>query len=132
MSTLDVYAPLSINNSQVAGVAIDVGVGASTTGTQRFILATNQAALPVKGLPNESGVWSYLSGSMGTVVIPAGNRILQITTVGAAIAGSIVINGGQSIIIPANGGMTINPRGNLIAPTIVFTNTIAYFIEMVL
>ena len=37
----------SVNNVQIGGVAITVGAGASSTGTQRVILATDQATLPV-------------------------------------------------------------------------------------
>jgi hypothetical protein len=76
------------------------------------------------------GTWSYYAGSSGTVVVSAGQRVIGIG-VHATTAGSFTINGGASIPIPANVGISIEPLGNIIAPTIIFTGTDSYMVEVV-
>lgn len=76
------------------------------------------------------GTWSYYSGSSGTVTVSAGQRVIGIGC-HATTAGSFTINGGSSIPVPANTGISIEPLGNVIAPTIVFTGTDSYLIEVV-
>lgn len=49
----------SVNNVQIGGVAVAVGSGASSTGTQRVILATDQGTIPVS-----SGL-SFVTGDSG-------------------------------------------------------------------
>lgn len=76
------------------------------------------------------GTWSYYAGSVGTVIVTSGQRVLGIGA-HATTAGSFTINGGASIPIPSGVSININPLANLIAPTIIFTGTDSYFIEVV-
>lgn len=91
----------------------------------------------VENVGKEAGDWGYASGTSGTVDIPAGCRVLQITAIALGSAGSLTINGGSSIVLPYDGtdhvssSITITPKGNLVAPTIVFTSTDGYFVEYV-
>jgi hypothetical protein len=84
-------------------------------------------------IPDESGSWGYLAGVSGTVVVANNRRVLTITaTAGSLVGASMTINGGQTIVIPVGTSITISPKANLVAPTVVFTATTAYFIESVL
>ena len=76
------------------------------------------------------GTWAYYAGVSGSVSVTAGQRVLGIAA-HSTLGGSFTINGGAAITIPANSGISINPVGNLTAPTIVFTTTDSYFIEVV-
>jgi hypothetical protein len=76
----------------------------------------------------ETGVWGYESGVSGTPTLPVDCRILQISAIGGAAA-SITIDGGDTITIPIGSAITIEPRGNLVEPVIVFTNTVSFFVE---
>ena len=89
-------------------------------------------ALPVSNtyLSNQSGTWAYYAGTSGTVNVSAGQRVIGIAA-HSTVGGSMTINGGASITIPANSGISIAPIGNITAPTIVFTSTDSYFIEVV-
>lgn len=54
----------SVNNVQIGGVAVAVGSGASSTGTQRVILATDQATLTVsQGLSFTTGDSGHLTSA---------------------------------------------------------------------
>jgi hypothetical protein len=77
-----------------------------------------------------TGTWSYYAGVSGTVTVTAGQRILGIAAHSTA-GGSMTINGGSSIPIPAGSGIAISPAGNLVAPVLVFTSTDSYFVEVV-
>lgn len=77
-----------------------------------------------------AGSWAYYAGASGTVTVSAGQRVIGIAA-HATTAGSMTINGGASVPIPANVGLAIAPNGNLVAPTIVFTGTDSYFVEVV-
>ena len=105
----------------VSATTLPLPTGAATENTLNA-LNTNIA--------KEYGTWSYYSGTSGTVSVTAGQRILSISC-HATIAGTTTINGGASIPIPANVGFSINMTGILVAPTVVFTNTDSYFIEVV-
>lgn len=78
----------------------------------------------------QSGNWGYVSGTSGTVTLPAGSRVLQISAASVS-AGTFSVNGGDEILIPANQQFTLEPRGNLISPTVSFNNTASYVIEFV-
>lgn len=86
-------------------------------------------------LPDETGTWSYYAGVSGTVVVAAGERVIGIVAVANAGSASFAINGGASIPIPIPtsgvGSMELAPRAALVAPTIVFTSTVAYLVEVV-
>jgi hypothetical protein len=77
------------------------------------------------------GTWKYYAGVAGTVTVGAGERIMGIAA-HASVAGSVQINGGPVITIPANVSVGIEPQGNLTAPIIIFTGTDTYIIETVL
>lgn len=80
---------------------------------------------------NERGTWGYVAGVSGTVVIAAGRRVLGIAAYSTA-GGTLTINGGDSVVIPAASAIGIAPKGNLVAPTLVFTGTTSYFVEFVI
>ena len=90
----------------------------------------NIRVLPVTD--SERGAWSYAAGVNGTVVVGAGKRVIGITAYSNA-GGTLTIDGGDSVVIPAGSAIDIAPRGNLIAPTIVFSAGItSYFVETVI
>lgn len=104
--------------------------GAATSANQTTT-NTTLASLDNK-TPDESGTWGYNAGTSGTLTVAANKRILAITaTAGALTAASMTINGGQTITIPAGTSITITPRANLTAPTLVFTSTASYFVEFI-
>lgn len=82
----------------------------------------------VAGLPNEIGTWGYHAGTSGTLTVPAGARVLGIAAHSTG-GGTMTINGGDSVPVPANVGVEVAPRGNLIGPTIQFISTDTYFVE---
>jgi hypothetical protein len=80
---------------------------------------------------NERGTWGYVAGVNGTVAVAAGRRVTGISAYSAA-GGTVTINGGDSIVIPAGASISISPKGNLQAPTIVFSAGVtSYVIESV-
>lgn len=76
----------------------------------------------------EGKTWGYHAGISGTVVVSASETIMGISAY-AASGGSMTINGGDSIPLPAGISVTIQPRAWLYGATIVFTNTNTYIIE---
>ena len=76
------------------------------------------------------GTWQYYSGISGTVVVSALERVIGIAAHSTA-GGTVTINGGSAVTLPANVAIVIEPQGNLTAPTIVFTGTDTYFVEVV-
>lgn len=80
--------------------------------------------------PQLVGTWGYAAGTSGTPTIGAGKRVISITAF-ASSAGSMTINGGDSIPLPANLAVSIAPLGNLVNPTLVFTSTSSFFVEWV-
>jgi hypothetical protein len=125
------------NLAEVGGAPIALGQHAMAASLP-VVIASDQTAMPVSGTVAVSnfpsspsvGAWSYHSGVSGTLVVPAGQRVLGISA-HATAAGSMVINGGSSIPIPAGASFNLEPNGNLVAPTVVFTGTDAYFVEVV-
>ena len=81
--------------------------------------------------------WNYDAGSSGTVTLPAGAVVLSIRAESQSATGACAIFGGDSI--PIDGDPTANvlslafPSGQCVAEgaalTIVFTNTVSYFVE---
>lgn len=89
-------------------------------------------ANPLKAqITSTTGAWAYQAGASGTATIPAGGKVIGIAA-HATTAGSFTINGGASVPIPANAGVALQPVGNLVAPSIVFTGTDSYFVEYVI
>lgn len=86
---------------------------------------------------NVGGEWGYNSGVSGTLSLSGGKRVLMITAVSLESAGTITINGGDTIRMPygsadkVSSSITIEPVGNLVDPTIIFTGTDSYFVEYV-
>lgn len=99
--------------------------------------ATAQARLTVirDKIPDEEGAWDYRAGVSGTVIVPAGGRVLGIAVSVTTSGATVTVNGGDPIPIPwitgTVQGVEIAPRANLVAPTIVFSGTAAYLIEFV-
>ena len=86
-------------------------------------------------VPDTEGTWSYYGGTSGSVSVTG--RVLTITAIAQQAAGSIQINGGDTIPLPygstdkVSSALTISPNGNLVSPSIVFTGTDAFFVEVV-
>ena len=81
---------------------------------------------------NQRGSWAYSAGVNGTVVVAAGRRVTGIAAYSTA-GGTLTINGGDSIVIPAGSSISIEPKGNLVAPTIVFSSGVtSYIVESVI
>lgn len=74
------------------------------------------------------GTWSYYAGITGSVSVTG--RVVGISAY-AALGGTITINGGATITLPIGVAISIAPNGNLVSPTIVFTGTSTYFVEVV-
>lgn len=83
------------------------------------------------------GTWGYNAGISGTLTLTGGKKVLKITAVAAEAAASFTINGGDVVTLPygatdkVSSDITIEPRGNLVNPVIIFTGTKAYFVEWV-
>lgn len=78
----------------------------------------------------ENGVWGYDAGVSGTATLPPKARILQISAT-TLTGGTFTVNGGDPITLPANQQFTLEPKGNLVSPTLVFTGTTSYVVEYV-
>jgi hypothetical protein len=81
-------------------------------------------------VPPESGTWGYHAGVSGSITLPSNALVLGIAAHSTA-GGSLTINSGDSIPVPANTAVDLAPRGNLSGPTIVFTGTDSWLIEFV-
>jgi hypothetical protein len=103
------------------------GTVTANQGTSPWIIS---GAVTEINVDKNFGTWAYYAGTSGTVTVSAGQRVTAITA-HCTTAGSMTINSGATITIPANTSFADNPLGNLTAPTIVFTGTDAYFIEVV-
>lgn len=113
-------------------------VGGVAVHSEGVTLTTSAgAAVSTAALTNIAGTWGYKSGTNGTPSIPVGAKVLEITAITQGAAASFTINGGDTITLPYDGtdkqssSITIKPLGNLVAPTIVFTGTDAYFVQYV-
>lgn len=82
-------------------------------------------------IPDLTGTWDYQAGVSGIETIGAGQRVIGIAAHAGIVAGSMTINGGDVIPIPANSSISISPQAQLVAPTIVFTGTTSFFVETV-
>lgn len=75
-----------------------------------------------------TGTWSYYAGTSGVVNVTG--RVMGIAA-HATTAGSMSINGGSTVPIPTASQISIEPRANLVNPSITFVGTDSYFIEVV-
>lgn len=123
-------AQLTAEVVYVGNLSLPLPAGAATTANQ----AIGNASLSSVNdkLPDLSGTWGYDSGVSGSVTIGVGKRVLQITAVAGALGATMTINGGSTVTIPALTSITLEPCGNLTAPSLVFTGTAGYFVEHVI
>lgn len=80
--------------------------------------------------PDLTGTWGYAAGADGTETLTGDKRVIGIAA-HATSAGSFTINGGDSVPIPANSSIEIQPIANLVDPTIIFVGTDSFFVEWV-
>ena len=114
----------------ISAASLPLPTGAATSANQ----ATEIASLSnLDGkIPDELGAWGYNAGTAGTLTVAANKRILSLTVVAPqTTAASMTINAGSTITVPAGTALTLSPRANLVAPTLVFTGTSSYFVEFV-
>lgn len=84
--------------------------------------------------------WQYQAGTSGTATLPAGAIILSIRAESHSATGTVSILGGTAI--PMDGGTLANAHQMLMllfahgqcavegaTKTVVFTNTVSYFVE---
>lgn len=119
-----ILAELALILTELQGV-LDVNV-TGTTGLTEAQLRTV--------VPDEEGTWSYVAGTSGTEIIPAGGRVIGIAAAATSAGATVTINGGTPIPIPWLTGVVsaadLSPRANLVAPTIVFSGTASYMVEI--
>lgn len=117
------------------GLVVNAIIHGETTGAgggYRDVKVNPSGALTVESTDaSTTGTWGYAAGTSGTVTIPAGAKVLQISAT-SLLGGSFTVNGGAVITIPANQQFTLEPRGNLVAPTIIFTSTSSFVVEYVI
>lgn len=120
--------PASVEISNDVGNAVPISAASLPLPTGA---ATETSLSGVKSdLDKVVGTWAYYAGTSGTVNVTSGQRVLGISA-HSTLGGTMTINGGQTITVPANVSLVITPVGNLTAPTVVFTGTDTYFIEVV-
>jgi hypothetical protein len=125
LGTVPISGSVSVSNFP-ATQNVDVINTVPVTGT--FFQTTQPVS--ETNVDRNFGTWGYYAGTNGSVTVTSGQRVLGIGT-HATTAGSFTINGGSSIPVPAGVSVNIQPLANLVAPTIVFTGTDSYFIEVV-
>ena len=124
--TRDSGIPEHIQLAHIADPVLATMATVSASGV--YVDLTNANAVAVYDA-NVTGTWNYIAGVSGTVSVPSGMRVIGITAHASVSGASLTINGGNSFPIISGCAIAISPAGNVIAPTIVFTNTDAYFIE---
>lgn len=82
-------------------------------------------------VPYNPGEWDYRSGVSGIPDFPSTARILSLAAVAGESDGSVVIDGGSSIPIPAGMSFGMTIEADLIDPAIVFTGTVSYVVQYV-
>lgn len=107
---------------------------AKIDGSEEHELAVGLAMLISGQMPDGSsskGAYAYKAGTAATVHVPAGAVVNSIMALGGASAGSIVINGGDAVPIPAGMAFSESPAvGTLVgAFDIVFTGTAVFFVS---
>lgn len=80
-----------------------------------------------------SGEWGYYSGVSGTVSVASTDRVLMVSALNDTVDvdATVAIDGGPSILLPPGASFTFEPKGTLMAPSIVFTGTTSYMVEVV-
>jgi hypothetical protein len=123
--------PIALDAATIAALeSTTVTVTNPTTNPETGLAKDTTLVTQSAKIPNQAGTWAYYAGTSGTVNVTAGQRVLGIAA-HATTAGSMTINGGASVPIPAGTGIQFSPVGNLVAPTLVLTGTDSYVIEVV-
>lgn len=128
--------PVALASEDVAALTPAAAITGYSTAAKQDTAQATLESLDGK-LSDVSGVWGYKGGVSGSVSVPAGGKVLQISAVALESAGTVQINGGDIVPVPYGAtdkvscDLGIEPRGNLVAPTIVFTGTKSYFVEYV-
>lgn len=99
-------------------------------GVWGYVDTDNPTEPPAVTVNRQPGTWGYDAGTSGTEVISSGRRVISITA-HCTTAGSMTIDGGDTITIPATSSLTIRIDGVLVAPTLIFTGTDAYIVQWV-
>ncbi len=84
--------------------------------------------------------WAYAAGASGTVTLPVGAELLEVTAQSAAAGGTVTIFGGTAIPVvgAAAAGQSVGLRLGFAhkqavattgALTIVFASTVSYFVQ---
>lgn len=88
------------------------------------------------------GVWDYKAGEDGTLdtsTLVADSdienmdevRVLTISVIAGPDGGALQVDDRDTITIPANQALTLNPKGTLRNPVLYFSGTSAYLVEFV-
>lgn len=115
------------NKTPILVTTVGSGPGGSSNVT---IVGPNPLPVSEANIDKGFGTWAYYSGVSGTVTVTAGQRVIGIAA-HSTLGGSYTINGGSAIVLPPGVAVMFNPMGNLTAPTIIFTSTDTYVIEVV-
>lgn len=91
------------------------------------LTAANQLAVD----PYAGGNWSYIAGTSGVRSLASNQRVTSISCIGSSGSGSLTINGGESIAIPAFNSFSLDIKGRLFGPTLNFVNTASYAVEVI-
>jgi hypothetical protein len=131
-ATLAALETINVGNfpATQAVSATDLDIRNLSSAQDSVTVTGTVSVAPSQADTNVTGAWAYAAGTSGTVTLPAGSKVLQISAT-SLLGGSFTVNGGAAINIPANQQFTLEPRGNLVAPTIVFTSTTSYVVEYV-
>lgn len=127
----------NIGDVDVLTMPAITGTVTSNAGTGTFVTSDSATTSLDGKTPDLSGTWGYNSGTSGTLTLTGSKRVLQITAIAQQAAASLTINAGNTITLPygstdkASSTITIEPKGNLTDPTIVFTGTVGFFVEYV-
>lgn len=102
------------------------GTGGSGSNIQKVAVVGTGGVLDAK----ESGDWDYVAGTGGGTEIITG-RVVGSVFFANTVDGTVTIDGGDTITVRTNVGISINPKGNLTSPVIVMSSSIDYVIEFV-
>lgn len=121
-----VTEPVTLDSETIEAMKGLVTEMRTNTSTGQRVIAAGGAG--GSKLPDYTGTWGYTAGTSGTATLTGGKRVLTITAASAS-GGTVVIDGGDTITIPASGSVVLEPKVQLADPEIVFTGTDAYVID---
>lgn len=108
----------------------------SLSGGTLPVSATNLSIRNLSGttdsvrVTNTIGTPFYRSGTTATTLtLTTGQKVFGITDSAIGVNGTVTINGGDVITIRAGSTFQYEPNGNLVAPTIVFSANLDWFVE---